>query len=47
MLFRSVTADYLHGIEHRRGSQPVTVEDTDGDPVANQLDLNLASGSSD
>ncbi|MEZ5626810.1 MAG: amidophosphoribosyltransferase [Rhodocyclaceae bacterium] len=42
-----VTADYLHGIENRRGSAPVTVEDADSGPAANQLDLNLASDTSD
>ncbi|TVO69189.1 amidophosphoribosyltransferase [Denitromonas ohlonensis] len=42
-----VTPDYLFGIENRRSSPPVTLEDTDSDPVANQLDLNLASDNSD
>ncbi|MBT0960778.1 amidophosphoribosyltransferase [Denitromonas iodatirespirans] len=42
-----VTADYLFGIENRRGTSPVTVEDTDSGPAANQLDLNLASDNSD
>ncbi|TVO58037.1 amidophosphoribosyltransferase [Denitromonas halophila] len=42
-----VTPDYLFGIENRRSSPPVTLEDTDSEPVANQLDLNLASDNSD